>query len=90
MKDGGAIVTAGSEMYAIKGGGNNTFYKYTPATGEARQLVLDTIPRLHKKSVPKTGAELTYANGYIYLIKGNNTPEFWRYGPLSNVAVAEI
>jgi hypothetical protein len=58
------------------------------------QLVRDTIPRLHNKSVPKTGAALAYLEPYLYLLKGNNTPEFWRYNPvaggLASVMPSEI
>jgi hypothetical protein len=85
VKDGGALAKAGDALYAIKGGGVNTFYKYTPTTKWV-QLVRDTIPRLHKKSVPKTGAALAYLEPYLYLLKGNNTPEFWRYGVGGKIA----
>ena len=34
-----------------------------------------------KKSVPKTGAGLAYANGRVWLLKGNKTDEFWCYVP---------
>jgi hypothetical protein len=78
VKDGGAMCAGGGSIYAIKGGGYNLFYKYTPTVGWE---VLDTIVRLHKKSVPKTGAALAYANGKVYLLKGNNTPELWCYTP---------
>jgi hypothetical protein len=78
LKDGAAIVSTGDAMYAMKGGGKHNFFSYTPATGWV-QLQLDTIPRLHKKSVPKTGAALAYTDGQVWLIKGNNNPEFWCY-----------
>ncbi len=76
VKDGGAMTTDGENIYAIKGGGANVFWKYTPgAPGIWSKL--DTIPRLHKKSVPKTGASLAYADEKVWLLKGNKTPEFW-------------
>ncbi|MCX7785523.1 MAG: T9SS type A sorting domain-containing protein, partial [candidate division WOR-3 bacterium] len=39
---------------------------------------------------PKTGAALAYANSKVWLLKGNNTPEFWCYIPsaMSNVKPA--
>ncbi|MDI6767519.1 MAG: T9SS type A sorting domain-containing protein [Bacteroidota bacterium] len=79
VKDGGAMTTDGIVLYAIKGGGVQDFWKYTPGTPGVWEC-LDTIPRLHKKSVPKTGAALAYADGKVYLLKGNNTPEFWIWG----------
>jgi hypothetical protein len=78
--DGGAMTTDGSIIYAIKGKGKQDFWSYTP-TAKGTWTPLDTIPRLHKKSVPKTGASLAYANGVVYLLKGNKTPEFWQYIP---------
>ncbi|MEO0084077.1 MAG: T9SS type A sorting domain-containing protein, partial [candidate division WOR-3 bacterium] len=85
VKAGGCMATADDGIYGIKGGGTNTFYKYTPTTGWI-QLVADTIPRLHKKSVPKEGAAMGYVNGRVWLLKGNKTPEFWSYLPYTLVA----
>jgi hypothetical protein len=85
LKNGGALVNAGDEaLYMIKGGGIHNFYRYTPEN-RWQQLILDTIPRVGLKpkvSVPKEGAALTYYEPYVYLMKGNNTPEFWRYHTL--------
>jgi len=80
VKDGGAMTSGDGVIYAIKGGGANVFWKYTPGT-KGTWTPLESIPRLHKKSVPKTGAALAYADGIVYLLKGNNTPEFWCYVP---------
>ena len=83
IKDGGAMCAGDGVIYAIKGGGANVFWKFTTTEGWTQS---ESIPRLHKKSVPKTGAALAYANGQVYLLKGNNTPEFWCYTPsMSNV-----
>jgi len=80
VKDGGAMTTDGSVIYAIKGGGKNEFWKYTPGSPGV-WTGLDTIPSLNKKSVPKTGAALTFASGRVYLLKGNNTTEFLQFTP---------
>ncbi|MEO0092535.1 MAG: T9SS type A sorting domain-containing protein, partial [candidate division WOR-3 bacterium] len=82
VKDGGAMCTDGNVAYMIKGGGAQHFWMYTPNAippDTGLWTPLDTIPRLWKKSVPKTGAALAYADGKVYLLKGNNTPEFWQY-----------
>ncbi len=79
VKDGGATTSGQGTIYAIKGGGYNVFWKYTSIGG---WTALESIPRLHKKSVPKTGAALVYAgDGKIYLLKGNNSSEFWKFNP---------
>jgi hypothetical protein len=81
VKDGGAIAGSGTVLYAIKGGGKQDLWLYTPGTPGV-WTPLETIPRLHKKSVPKTGAALAYAsNGKLFLLKGNNTLELWKYIP---------
>ncbi|MEO0074776.1 MAG: T9SS type A sorting domain-containing protein [candidate division WOR-3 bacterium] len=83
VKDGAAMAVAGDEIYVIKGGGKQDFYKYAIELGVWTEL--DTIPLGSggKKRTPKTGASLVYYNNYLYLLKGNNSPEFWRYGPVS-------
>jgi hypothetical protein len=82
VKEGGAMTTDGSVIYAIKGAGAQDFWQYTP-NSPYYWTPLDTIPRLHRQSVPKHGAALTFTNGKVYLLKGNNTPEFWQYIPLT-------
>jgi hypothetical protein len=55
--------------------------------GSNNWLQSDTIPRRHKKSVPKSGAAIAYTNNKLYLLKGNNLNEFWQYVPeqISNI-----
>jgi len=81
--DGGAMTTDGTILYVIKGKGKQDFWKYTP--GETGVWApLETIPRVgvaFKKSVPKTGAALAYANSAVWLLKGNKTSEFWQHVP---------
>ncbi|MEO0072233.1 MAG: T9SS type A sorting domain-containing protein, partial [candidate division WOR-3 bacterium] len=85
VKDGGALTLGDGYMYAIKGGGAVCLFAYDPAVPYS-WYQLDTIPKRggEKKSVPKTGAALAYleSNHYLYLMIGNNRPDFWRYGPL--------
>jgi len=81
--DGGAMTTDGNILYVIKGKGKQDFWSYTPGA-KGVWTSLDTIPRVgvaFKKSVPKTGAALAYANEKVWLLKGNKTPEFWCYAP---------
>ncbi len=77
------MCTDGSILYVIKGKGKQDFWSYTPIS-KGVWTPLETIPRIgvdFKKSVPKTGAALTYANNYVWLLKGNKKPEFWRLVP---------
>jgi hypothetical protein len=85
VKDGGATAASDNAIYAIKGGGTNVFWMYTPGTpGVWSMMAKESIPRPTKKSTPKTGAAMAYLNGAIYLLKGNKTGEFWRYSPASD------
>ncbi len=81
VKDGGAMTTDHNIIYAIKGGGAQDFWQYLPSLNNWTPL--NPVPKLNNdnKSVPKTGAALAYANGRVYLLKGNNTTEFWQYTP---------
>lgn len=86
VKDGAAAASLGGVIYAVKGGGTNVFWKYTPNaippdTGLWTALVNDSVPRLWKKSVIKTGSAMASLGGKIYLLKGNKSPEFWQYIP---------
>ena len=85
-KDGAAIASSGDKAFFCVGGGKKEFWLLTPELQMDTTITftltpLETIPRLHKKSVPKTGAALAYASGTVWLLKGNNTPEFWCYTP---------
>jgi hypothetical protein len=91
--DGGAMTTDGSFLYAIKGGGKQDFWMFTPGTPGV-WAPLETIPRMgsgygFRKSVPKTGAGLAYLNDYVYLLKGNKLDEFWRYNT-GSITIARV
>jgi hypothetical protein len=81
IKDGGAMVRGDNRLFLIKGGKCNELWGYNPLMH--RWQPLETIPRLpnNKYSVPSTGAALTYFGDRLYLLKGNNTSEFWSYIP---------
>ena len=85
LKDGAATATDGVSIYATKGGSYNFMWKYTPGIGWTE---VDSVPRLHKKSVIKTGGALTYANGALWLLKGNKSPEYWKYIPSASVVAS--
>jgi hypothetical protein len=84
VKDGAAMTMAYGNIYAVKGGGSPEFWQYIPGA-KGTWIPIDTVPKgiKGKKGTPKTGASLTFLNDTIYLIKGNNTLELWRYGPIT-------
>ena len=82
VRAGGAMCYDGENLiYAIKGGGKNEFWKWNTATNQ--WSTKDTIPRLYKRSVPKNGASLCYADSKVWLLKGNRTRELWMYFPIT-------
>lgn len=82
VADGGSLATDGEVIYAIKGGGKDDFWMYTPGTpGVWTGLTPVLQGDLGKKGLPKTGAGLAMMNGYVYLLKGNKTDELYFYIP---------
>ncbi len=82
-KDGGSADWYESEVYALKGGNTNEFWKYTPASDS--WLEIDSMPTVGttgKKKRVKYGADIVNYAGcpVFFTLKGNKTFEFWRYG----------
>jgi 5-hydroxyisourate hydrolase-like protein (transthyretin family) len=86
VADGGSIISDGLIVYAIKGGGKQDFWRYAPGTPGV--WTADTVPMgpLGKKGLPKTGAGLAYLDNFVYMLNGNKTDEFWKYGPVGSKA----
>ncbi len=80
VKAGGAMAYDGSNtLYAIKGNKCQELWAYNTISGHWQ--FQDTIPKLNKRSLPKNGAGLTFANNRLFIMKGNRTREFWAYIP---------
>jgi hypothetical protein len=78
VKAGGAMCFDGMNIiYAVKGGGTNEFWNYNILTNQ--WSASETIPRVTKRSVVKSGAGLAFADNSIWLLKGNKTRELWEY-----------
>lgn len=82
-KDGSCLAYDGdSVVYVIKGNYGD-FFKYNVISNtwtELRQLNQKIyLNRDGKKKKVKDGAGLAYLNGTVYLLKGGNTYEFWKY-----------
>ncbi|MCX7785298.1 MAG: C25 family cysteine peptidase [candidate division WOR-3 bacterium] len=78
VKDGAAIASDDNAIYAIKGGGTDVFWKYTPGNPGIWEIK-DRLPVFDKKHAPKTGSAMAYAGGKIWLLVGNKQPDFWCY-----------
>jgi Tol biopolymer transport system component len=88
----GAALTTGSDgkLYAVKGNNTREFWRYDPALsggGTYPWSEMDTVPHGPVWRRVKEGAGLAAAtvgdSSYIYLLKGSNTCEFYRYNTQS-------
>jgi hypothetical protein len=81
--DGGATtrLPAGDKLFALKGGNTLEFWEYDVATNLWVQRTDLPLGSGSGKKV-KGGGALVYVPSVnaLYALKGNNTPEFWRYG----------
>uniref|UniRef100_A0A7C3EML1 CARDB domain-containing protein n=1 Tax=candidate division WOR-3 bacterium TaxID=2052148 RepID=A0A7C3EML1_UNCW3 len=80
VKDGGALAFCEAEnrIYAIKGNRSGDFYFYQPNLRS--WVTLAVIPVGPNGKLPGKGARLATDNqGNVYLVRGNNTREFWRF-----------
>jgi hypothetical protein len=84
VKSGGALTSLGDKVYALVG--NNTsdlmVYDVNSKTWTKKSDV--PISATGKKKNVKKGASICTDGQYIYVIKGNNTQEFWRYNPATD------
>ncbi len=81
-KDGGSGAWYESEIYALKGGNTQQFFKYTVVKDSWTEL--DTVPNYTattgRKRRVKYGADIvSYGTGAFFALKGNKTVEMWRY-----------
>jgi len=85
-KDGACGAWYDGNMYALKGGNTQGFYKYYPDEDLWIQLRQDTLPqitwyngRLKGKRVKQGGDIVHYGDGVFYALKGNKTSQLWRW-----------
>ncbi len=81
-KDGGCGAWYDDEIYALKGGNTQQYFRYTPAADSWHEL--DTVPNYTvttgRKRRVKYGADIvSYGGGVFFALKGNKTRELWRY-----------
>jgi len=77
VRYGAGIACAGSQVYALKGGNTNEFWRYDPDSEAWFTAV--SVPQTLKRV--KSGCALVTANGFLWALRGNNTLEFYRYLP---------
>ena len=72
VKEGGALTTDGTDVYAFSGDGKDDFWKYDVGS-QAWSSLEDAPARVNK------GGALAYANGHVYAFRGDDKDDFWRY-----------
>ncbi|GEM_PF-1096282 len=80
VKKGSGITSDGQRyIYIVKGGNTREFFRYDTQRGETIwKTLLDVDPGPNNKAL-KNGTAIAYTPGYVYLLKGSNTKEFYRY-----------
>jgi hypothetical protein len=80
-KDGSSGAWFADELYALKGGNSQQFWKCSPMADS--WVELDTMPTMGttgRRRMVKYGADLIhYGSGVFFALKGNKTREMWRY-----------
>ncbi|MFO7639097.1 MAG: hypothetical protein R6X14_07380 [bacterium] len=66
-------------LYAAKGGKSTEWWYFDIARDAWVEIGRDTIPLGDSRRPPNNGSAMTMGDGKVYLLKGNKTPEFWRY-----------
>jgi hypothetical protein len=84
VKKGSSMAALDGAIYVTKGNSTYDLWTYVPSTGGWRQLA--DIPTGLKPMKEGAGAAPVMINdtGYIYLMKGSGTHEFYRYSLLNN------
>jgi hypothetical protein len=78
-KDGASLVYYDGDVYMLKGGNTNEFWKYDIAANNWSQMdALWDIPAGSGKKV-KSGGTMTLLNNEFYVAKGAKTPEFYKH-----------
>jgi hypothetical protein len=81
----GSVLVAGTDgmIYAAKGGGSDEWWQYNPAhdTGQPGWVEEAMVPLGMRALEQGAGAVAVSINGhsYVYLLKGSETTEFYRY-----------
>lgn len=69
-----------SIIYLLKGSNTTEVWKYSPTQNVWRTTPLDPISLLGPRNRRvKDGGAITFFNNNLYILKGGNTQEFWRY-----------
>jgi hypothetical protein len=86
VRRGAILASVGGKLYAAKGGNTLEFWRYDPVKLSAGWTQLADVPadgsRL-KSGVAAAGA-LIGDTAFVYLLKGSNTHEFYRYNAVTN------
>ena len=76
-RDGAALATDGTHIYALRGSNNSDFWRYD-VVADSWTALADT------PSAVDDGSALVHASGYVYALRANVQTDFWRYNILGD------
>ncbi|MEO0077769.1 MAG: FlgD immunoglobulin-like domain containing protein [candidate division WOR-3 bacterium] len=76
---GAALTWFGGKAYALKGSGTNELWVHNYEDNSWRQA--NDVPAAPSGRMVKAGGSIVAADNYLWVLKGNNTPEFCRFAP---------
>ena len=81
-KSGSCMTGLNNKIYLLKASNTQDFHIYTPDAGLGT-WTSDTMPVGSKETgdgkKPKKGASITGLGNSLFVLRGNNTPGFWKY-----------
>jgi hypothetical protein len=79
VRGGGCMTSLGGDLYALKGGNRQEFWRYQPAYDSWTRMSDIPLALTGHRTRPKRGAVLAAAESTIFCLKGSYSYEFWEY-----------
>ena len=87
IKEGGSLTFDGTYIYAVQGNTNLVWrYPVSAGTGGSWQSLTPVTGADGKEAVIKAGGAITNDGSYLFLMRGDDKQDFWRYPIASGIS----